>query len=64
MKKKEVKLTIGRLKPAYILVDDDSKEDISRKIQTPTSFTISKEDQRTRFGRRVHFLDRLQVDLV
>ncbi|KAL4135064.1 hypothetical protein QTP88_006725 [Uroleucon formosanum] len=61
IKKKEVRVTIDRLKPAYIIADDDSKKDTSRKFQTSTPITISKEDQRTRSGRRVHFPDRLQV---
>jgi len=64
MKKTEIRVTIDRLKPAYIVVDDDSKEDISRKVQTLTPITISKEDQRTRSGRRVHFSDHLQVGSV
>ncbi|KAL4153461.1 hypothetical protein QTP88_001294 [Uroleucon formosanum] len=61
IKKKEVRVTIDRLKPAYIIADHDSKKDTSRKFQTSTPITISKEDQRTRSGRRVHFPDRLQV---
>jgi hypothetical protein len=36
IKKKKVRVTIDRLKPAYIIVDDHSKEDISREIQTST----------------------------
>lgn len=59
--KKQVRVTIDRLKPAYIIADDYSKEDIPRKIQSHTPITIPKEDQRTRSGRRVHFPDRLQV---
>jgi hypothetical protein len=61
IKKKKVRVTIDRLKLAYIIVDDHSKEDISREIQTPTPNIITKEDQRTRSGRRVRFPDRLQV---
>jgi hypothetical protein len=61
IKKKKVRVTIDRLKPAYTIIDDHSKEDISREIQTSTPNTITKEDQRTRSGRRVRFSDRLQV---
>jgi hypothetical protein len=61
IKKKKVRVTIDRLKPVYIIVDDHSKEDISREIQTSTLNTIKKEDQRTRSGRKVRFPDRLQV---
>jgi cleavage and polyadenylation specificity factor subunit 1 len=61
IKKKKVRVTIDRLKPAYIIVDDHSKEDSSREIQTSTPNTITKEDQRTCSGRRVRFPDRLQV---
>jgi hypothetical protein len=61
IKKKKVRITIDRFKPAYIIVDDHSKEDISREIQTSTPNTITKEDLRTRSGRRVRFPDRLQV---
>jgi hypothetical protein len=46
IKKKKVRVTIDRLKPSYIIVDDHSKEDISREIQTSTPNTITKEDQR------------------
>ncbi|KAL4143997.1 hypothetical protein QTP88_006242 [Uroleucon formosanum] len=61
MKKKEIRVTIDRLKPVYIIVYDFSDEDISRKYQTPTPNTVRKEDQRTHFGRRVRFPDRLQI---
>lgn len=64
IKTKKVRVTIDRLKPAYIIVDDHSKEDISREMQTPTPNTITKEDQRTRSGRRVRFPERLQVGFV
>lgn len=59
--KKKVTVTIDRLKPAYIMADEYSKENIPKKIQTHTPITIPREDQRTRSGRRVHFPDRLQV---
>jgi hypothetical protein len=61
IKKKQVRVTIDRLKPAYIIVDDHSKEDISREIQTSTPNTITMEDQRTLSGRKVRFSNRLQV---
>jgi hypothetical protein len=61
IKKKKVRVTIDRLKPAYIIVDDHSKEDVSREIQISTPNIITKKDQRIRSGRRVRFPDHLQV---
>jgi len=64
VREKIVTVTIDRLKPAYVISDDVLEEDFFLIMAIPTPATtcaIPKEDQRTRSGWKVLFLDRLQM---